>query len=420
MKPNEIFNATVCIIGIAILLIHIVNLFIKKNKRKDEFRLLNFLLFTVLHFATYLTFTLVKPYVDSDAYIMGFYTTFYIFNNIEAFLLFFYMLSYVDLSKKSKTQLTVINSVVFGIFIVLDFVNLYTRFFFTSVKGEYTRNTWMIASQGYQFVMFALVFVVTVFSSKLVLREKIAFGLYCLLPVVAIILQNAFKGYAIAYLSIIVSIEILFFFLNVSKNIQLAVEQEKSKDAQIKIMMSQIQPHFVYNSLSSISTLISIDPKKAQETLDDFTEYLRHNLSSLTETKLIPFDNELRHIETYISLEKVRFNDRLNVIYDIKSKDFLVPPLSIQPIVENAIKHGILKKVEGGTLTLKTYEEENAYVIEVIDDGVGFDMNDVNFKNNEHLGINNIKYRLKTMCNGSFLINSEVGKGSTAIIKIYK
>ena len=90
-----------------------------------------------------------------------------------------------------------------------------------------------------------------------------------------------------------------------------------------------------------------MDPIKAQGALDDFTEYLRHNISSLTETRLIPFEAELKHIQIYLSLEKLRFNDRIQVEYDIKTKNFNVPPLSIQPLVENALKHGVLKRIEG-------------------------------------------------------------------------
>ena len=257
-------------------------------------------------------------------------------------------------------------------------------------------------------------------NKKLVIREKVAFALYCLLPGVAIILQNAFKGYAIAYTSIIIALEILFFFLNVKRNLLLEEEERKNQEAQIKIMVSQIQPHFVYNSLSSISTLIPLDPQKAQETLDAFTEYLRRNLSSLTETKLVSFEDELKHIETYVALEKVRFNDRINVIYDIKAKDFYLPPLTIQPIVENAVKHGILKKLEGGTLTLKTYETDEAYVVEVKDDGVGFNKDEINFKDNKHIGLINIKQRLKSMVKGDMIIESAPSKGTKVTIYLYK
>ena len=420
MNPNEIFNATVCIIGIAILLIHITNLFFKKNRRQDENRLFLFLIFTAFHLATYLTFTLLKMNYTSDNFIIGFYTTFYIFNNIEVLLLFLYTISYVELTNKNKKILSIINFSLFGAFVILDIVNIFTGILFSSNNGEYTRSKLMIISQGYQFILFLIIFFVTLFNKRLVLREKIAFALYCILPLVAIILQNSFKGYAIAYLSIIISIEILFFFLNVQKNIQLSIEQEKSKEAQIKVMMSQIQPHFIYNSLSSISTLIPIDPEKAQQGLDAFTEYLRHNISSLTESRLIPFEDELKHIKTYISLEKIRFNDRIKVIYDIKVHDFYVPPLSVQPIVENAIKHGILKKIEGGTLTIKTYENSEAYIVEIKDDGVGFDISAINFDENKHFGLNNIRHRIKNMCHGEVTIKSALDKGTKVVIKFYK
>ena len=420
MLVNEIFNSTVCIIGIAIFLIHATNVLIKKNKREDEVRLFVFLVFTAIHFLTYLIFTLLKHSFEVNSFVIGFYTTFYIFNNIEVFLLFMYMLSYVKLSKKMDKVLSIVNYSVFALFVILDIVNIFTGIFFTSKAGVYERSKLMILSQGYQFIMFIIVFIVALTSKKLGKSEKIAFGIYCVLPLVAIILQNYYKGYAIAYLSIIISIEILFFFVNVQKNILIIQEQQKSKEAQVRVMMSQIQPHFIYNSLSSISTLISIDPKRAQKSLDDFTEYLRHNLASLTETNLIPFEEELKHIETFISLEKVRFNERLKVVYDINTVNFNVPPLSVEPIVENAIKHGVLKKIEGGTVTFRTYEREDAFVVEVIDDGVGFDINSVKFDSNKHFGINNIKYRLKTMCNGELTITSEIGVGTKSTITFMK
>lgn len=420
MLGNEIFNVTVCTIGIAILLIHVVNLLLKKNKRKDELRLLVFLLFTVIHFSTYLAFTFLKMNYASEPFIMGFYTTFYIFNNGEILLFFFYVLTYLQMADKTKRTLFIINLSLFLVFVILDIVNIFTGMFFNGDGGTYNRNKLMIISQSYQLVVFAITLVITLFNKKLVIREKIAFAFYCLIPLVAIILQNQFKGYAIAYLSIIVSIEVLFFFVNVSKNIQLAQEQEKNKDAQIRIMMSQIQPHFVYNALSSISTLITIEPEKAQNALDNFTEYLRHNLSSLTATKLIPFEDELKHIKTYVSLEKLRFKDRINVTYDIQVKDFMVPPLSLQPIVENAIKHGILKKSEGGKVILKTYETNSSYIVEISDDGIGFYADNFKDENNKHFGINNIKHRIKNMTNGDIVINSEIGKGTKVIVTFYK
>ncbi len=419
MENNYIFNATVCIIGILIFIVHIMSIILKKNKRKDEICLLDFFIFTILHFSIYLAFTFIRMSYSSNGFIIAFYTSFYIMNNIELLLLFRYMKNYTELPNKLGKTLNIINLSSFTIFCILDIINIFTGIFFTAENGVYLRSNTMIISQGYQYIMFTAIFVTAVSSKKLSPREKIAFALYCVLPFIAIILQNAFKGYAIAYASIIVAIEVLFVFIGVEKNFQISMQKEKIKDAQISIMLSQIQPHFIYNSLSAISTLITIDPEKAQEALDNFTEYLRRNLSSLTDVKLIPFEDELKHIETYISLEKLRFDDRINVIYDLKTTDFNVPVLSIQPIVENAIKHGILKKVEGGTLKISTYEAEDSYVIVIEDNGVGFNNDDVK-KEENHYGIDNIEYRIKNMCNGSLDIKSVINNGTIVTITLKK
>ena len=419
MENSYIFNATVCIIGILIFIVHIISIILKKNKRKDEMCLLNFFIFTILHFSIYLAFTFIRMSYSSNGFIIAFYTSFYIMNNIELLLLFRYMKNYTELPNKIGKTLNIINLSSFTIFCILDIINIFTGIFFTAENGIYLRSNTMIISQGYQFIMFTAIFVTAVASKKLNPREKIAFALYCVLPFIAIILQNAFKGYAIAYASIIVAIEVLFVFIGVEKNFQISMQKEKIRDAQINIMLSQIQPHFVYNSLSAISTLITINPEKAQEALDNFTEYLRRNLSSLTDVKLIPFEDELKHIETYISLEKLRFDDRINVIYDLKTTDFNVPVLSIQPIVENAIKHGILKKVEGGTLKISTYEADDSYDIVIEDNGVGFNNDDVK-KEENHYGIDNIEYRIKNMCNGSLDIKSVINKGTIVTITLKK
>ena len=420
MDSKSAFNAAVCIIGILLLLIHTVDLILKKNKRKDEKNLLIFIVFTAVHFATYLSFTLVKANYTSDNLIICFYSIFYVMNNMEVLLLFFYAISFVTINEKIKDITTIVILGLLAIFIVLDIVNIFNHMFFYSVNGVYTRAKLMFLSQGYQFVALAVVFIITVLNRKLNLTQKIAFSFYCLLPLVAIVLQNLLPGYAIAYLSIVISIEILFLFVNVRKNVELANEAKRSKEAEIKLMMSQIQPHFIYNTLASISTLIKIDPDKAQKALDEFTEYLRANLSSLTKTGLINFKEELRHIETYLSLEKMRFDERLSVNFDIKAVDFLVPPLSIQPLVENAVKHGILQKLEGGTISIKTYEDEKAYYVEIEDDGVGFDLNNLDPTDNNHIGLNNVKYRLSSMCNGELNIYSVIDKGTTMVVTFNK
>lgn len=420
MNANTGIKITICGIGIMLFLIHIVSLIIKRNKRNDEKWLLFFMIFNVFHFSIYLIFNVIRFKYTSNSIIVIFYTIFYIMNNIEVYLLFKYTLSYVSLANQIKKRLSLTNFLIFIIFVISDLVNINTGVYFYAENGKYIRNKFMILSQGYEFIIFLIIILVAFLNPKLKKREKAAFITYCLLPVLGILFQNIYSGYAIGYVSIIITVEILFFFANVEKNIELAKQEEKNKEAHVKLMISQIQPHFIYNSLSAISTLISINPDEAQKSLDNFTEYLRRNLSSLTETRLIPFENELKHIETYVSLEKMRFKDRINIIYDIGTKDFFVPPLTIQPIVENAIKHGILKKIKGGTVTLTTYETDSSYVIEIKDDGIGFNLNEIDFDENTHFGLKNISYRISHTCEGDLNIISKKNEGTKITVTLKK
>ncbi|MBO4234954.1 MAG: histidine kinase [Firmicutes bacterium] len=147
---------------------------------------------------------------------------------------------------------------------------------------------------------------------------------------------------------------------------------QRLQESQLELMMGQIQPHFIFNTLSSIRTLIMVDPQIAYNMVYDFSNYLRANVDNVTNLDGIEFASEVSHIKSYVNIEKVRFGDRLDMEYDIQVDNFKVPPLSIQPLVENAIKHGIFQKPSGGTVWLRSYEEEDFNVIEVEDNGVGF------------------------------------------------
>ena len=148
MSEKSLFNMVVCIIGIMIFLIHIVNLLLKRSRRKDENVLLVFLSFTVFHFAIYLAFIFIKEIYTSNALIMTAYTSFYIMNNIEVFLLFYYFINYSKIVDKTRRVINYINIGLFSAYVVLDIINIFTRYFFTSIEGIYVRNDFMILSQG--------------------------------------------------------------------------------------------------------------------------------------------------------------------------------------------------------------------------------------------------------------------------------
>ena len=192
-------------------------------------------------------------------------------------------------------------------------------------------------------------------------------------------------------------------------------------EAKVGVMVSQIQPHFIYNALTSIAMLCQLDPDKAQEATITFADYLRGNMDSLKETKPVLFDTELEHLKKYLYIEKIRFADLLNIEYDIKTTDFYLPLLSIQPLVENAVKHGVGMKEDGGTVTIATRENDNSYEVIITDDGVGFDTNAPREDDGRsHVGMENTKKRLNDMCKARVEITSVVGEGTVARVILPK
>ena len=189
-------------------------------------------------------------------------------------------------------------------------------------------------------------------------------------------------------------------------------------ESRVSTMMSQIRPHFIYNTLGSIEQLCNIDPGKAGELVHNFAKYLRGNFGELDNPKPILMSQEMEHVHHYISIEKVRFPD-MTFAFEMNSDDFHIPALTIQPIVENAIKHGLMKLEKGGTIRVVSYETDTHYCVMVEDDGVGFDTN-VLLDDRKHVGIRNIRGRLKAMVNGTLEIESTQGVGTKVLIKIPK
>ncbi len=189
-------------------------------------------------------------------------------------------------------------------------------------------------------------------------------------------------------------------------------------ESRVSTMMSQIRPHFIYNTLGSIEQLCSINPPKAGELVHNFAKYLRGNFGELDNPKPILMSQEMEHVHHYISIENVRFPD-MTFSFEMNSDDFHIPALTIQPIVENAIKHGLMKLQKGGTIRVVSYETDTHYCVMVEDDGVGFDV-DVLLDERKHVGIRNIRGRLKAMVNGTLDIESKEGAGTKVLIKIPK
>lgn len=213
---------------------------------------------------------------------------------------------------------------------------------------------------------------------------------------------------------------LIFILFHGELEAQLLEKEKELNDMKINLMLSQIGPHFIYNTLNTIGALCTRNPKEAEATVNQFARYLRSNLNSLSAPELIPFEQELEHTKTYVSIEQKRFQEKLRVEYDTPETRFLIPALSLQPLVENAIRYGIRRKRGGGTVRIHTTVEDHGYLVVVEDDGAGFDVSTLPEDGKGHIGIWNVKNRLQTMCQGDLQITSTPGVGTKVVLSIPK
>ena len=223
--------------------------------------------------------------------------------------------------------------------------------------------------------------------------------------------------------AIVVVLRIIPHSINaIAKNKELETEKllldAQLAESRVSTMISQIRPHFIYNTLGSIEQLCEIDPPKAGEVVHNFAKYLRGNFGELDSPKPIFMSQEMEHVHHYINIENVRFPD-MTFSFEMNSGDFLIPALTIQPIVENAIKHGLMKLQKGGTVRVVSYETQTHYCVLVEDNGIGFDTSEL-LDERKHVGIRNIRGRLSAMVNGTLEIDSKIGVGTKVLIKIPK
>lgn len=257
------------------------------------------------------------------------------------------------------------------------------------------------------------------YHSVLERQEKIGFWSYIILPVVALIIQMFVYGIVLLNLANTITLIIVFLFLQADQGRRIAEQEASLSENRIAIMLSQIQPHFLYNALNTIQYLCETQPKRASLAVGKFSKYLRANMDSLTQKEPIPFEQELTHLENYLYIERLRFPD-MQITYDLQIKDFHLPALTLQPLVENAIKHGVRQKESDGCITISAWQDEGAWCVCVADDGEGFDTEQLPQDGRSHVGISNTRSRLKAMCEGELNIESKLGRGTTVTIIIPK
>ena len=260
---------------------------------------------------------------------------------------------------------------------------------------------------------------------KLFHKDDKRLGIVLFFMAAIAILTGALEGLNIAtgYIDETFAFGVFFFYMyliSVHENrirADLVQKELELSKQELTLLRQQIRPHFVFNTLHIIKSLVRKDPPKAIKGLEDFSDYLRANLDRISSEGLVSFEEELGNIEAYVSLAMADESKGVNMVYDINEHYFRIPPLSIEPLIENAIKHGL---TNGGTVTLSTTSDENSYIITVSDDGGGFDINETKeAKKRRGIGITNSRARIEKLCGGTLDITSDAS-GTKVTVRIPK
>lgn len=300
-----------------------------------------------------------------------------------------------------------------SIYILLSVISLFNGMFFSfDENGCFVNGPMYGLVRAFDLIVIIIgIFWVMCYRKILTLREISFLISFNVLPLLSMTLQRFWEPTP-QYMAVTLSLIVIYVLFHGEITRQLA-------DSRISIMLSQIQPHFMHNMLTTIMYMCRTEPEEAEKTVGQFADYLRANMDSLTLKQCIQFETELKHVKIYWSLEEKRFGDKIRAVYDIQENSFMLPSLTIQPIVENAVKHG-MRKGKQLTVTIRTYSDVNNYYVEINDDGRGFDVNAFENDGKSHIGIKNVQQRLKMMCGGELMVNSVPDQGTDAVIKIPK
>lgn len=251
-------------------------------------------------------------------------------------------------------------------------------------------------------------------------KEYATYVCYIIIPSVLLLVVDKYATVPLFALSIFLVLQILFLTLYLDREHALAKMERELTESRTAVIVSQLQPHFLFNALTAIQDMCHGKAPEAEEAVVEFSEYLRGNVDSLRRSEPVSFEQELKHAKNYLALESKRFPGRVRAEYDIRATGFRLPVLTLQPIVENAVRYGITQREAGGTVRISSDEDGDAFRVTISDDGVGFDASNPKRDGRSHLGISSVRSRLETMCGGTLTMKSTPGIGTAAVISIPK
>ncbi len=296
-----------------------------------------------------------------------------------------------------------------AIYVVLLIVTQFTTvIYYYTEDGAYHRGPWYPLLLVFPVVSMLLNLAALITQWKnLSSNERTAFLAYLVLPTAGMVVQMIYFGlYTILFGTELAGLTMFFFILR--------GQVEERAQQQISIMMLQMRPHFICNTLTSIYYLCGTDAKKAQRVVGRFTDYLQRNFRTVTKMEPVPFAEELEHTQAYLEVETARFEEQLSVSFDLPVTDFLLPALTLQPIVENAVKYGVLPDRNPLSIVVRTARTEKGVTVTVEDTGPGY----APLEDDEsHIALRNVRKRLAMMCDGTLEILPREGGGT--IVRVF-
>ncbi|MCR5097549.1 MAG: histidine kinase [Lachnospiraceae bacterium] len=252
---------------------------------------------------------------------------------------------------------------------------------------------------------------------RLTQKQRHAFLIYLAVPLLGIIMQTVLFGIQFIVLGTSIGAFIMYLYISVGQRDEYYKKEKENERLKVNMLLAQMQPGFIINSLNTIGQLCAEDPPRAEEAISEFTTYLEKHIDALTVDTPIPFADEMKQTEEYLSLQKLRFGGVLKVVYHLDNIDFSIPTLTLQPLVENAVIHGIRESKKGmGIVSIRSKRYKDHFEVTVEDDGVGFDISAFSQDDDSHSTMKNIRERLRSVCDGDLRIESEIGQGTKATI----
>lgn len=320
-------------------------------------------------------------------------------------------------------------------YLVMLTVNSSTRFMFAvNASGWLIYTPVGVMIEIVNILTFYLIFLFYILPQHCPAGKKLSLASFAIFPFIGLALATVWAMFGIkpfvlstTYIFQLLAAYVVFFGdfeasqeLLLTQKAELAEQKRTQTELQTALMLSQMQPHFLYNALTAIRNLCKYDPEEAYTVLGQFADYLRGNMEVLGSGRIISFEKELEHIKTYLMLQQMRFTDELRVEYDIQYQDFSLPALTVQPIVENAVRYGALMNENGGVVTIRTERTESGAIITVTDNGPGFDQTAPLPDDRSHVGLSGVRACLEATDRGEVYIESAAGVGTSVTITIWE